>query len=341
MVDLRRRDVAKVGDEQVISLARPSKIILGAKPVNMSLISREGRGASWQVFAALAALRLVNALMVKTFFQPDEYFQSLEPAWGLAFGPRSGAWLTWVRAWITGYDARQETNRTLLTGARHQEWKVQLRSSVYPALFASFYYAATIVAALLRASTPVEADMLVATPKVVQAMIAASCDFYSWKLARQLYGSESSVPAAVVSDSQMGAYMCICMYRPECSLFLRSPEQILTVDRGLHQLAVTVCSPWQWFCSTRTLSNCLETSLTVLALCSWPWARHRIAGRPAEDDQRAANRSKLRRALLIAAVACILRPTNILIWVPLAAFLLHRMTNRERARSFVDAALCG
>ena len=30
-------------------------------------------------------------------------------------------------------------------------------------------------------------------------------------------------------------------------------------------------SPWQWFCSTRTLSNCLETTYTIIALESWPW----------------------------------------------------------------------
>lgn len=45
----------------------------------------------------LLAFRNVNALAVKTFFQPDEYFQSLEPAWQAAFGEGSGAWITWVR----------------------------------------------------------------------------------------------------------------------------------------------------------------------------------------------------------------------------------------------------
>jgi phosphatidylinositol glycan class B len=48
------------------------------------------------VFLILIAFRLFNALTLRTFFQPDEYYQSLEPAWQLAFGPDSGAWLTWV-----------------------------------------------------------------------------------------------------------------------------------------------------------------------------------------------------------------------------------------------------
>lgn len=47
-------------------------------------------------FTQILILRLVNALTIATFFQPDEFFQSLEPAWQLAFGQDSGAWLTWV-----------------------------------------------------------------------------------------------------------------------------------------------------------------------------------------------------------------------------------------------------
>ena len=44
----------------------------------------------------MLAFRFINALLVQTFFQPDEYFQSLEPAWQIAFGADSGAWITWV-----------------------------------------------------------------------------------------------------------------------------------------------------------------------------------------------------------------------------------------------------
>jgi hypothetical protein len=49
----------------------------------------------------IVILRLLNALYLATFFQPDEFFQALEPAWRLAFGPGSGAWLTWVRLFYT------------------------------------------------------------------------------------------------------------------------------------------------------------------------------------------------------------------------------------------------
>ena len=57
---------------------------------------------SRDILLFLIGLRIVNALSVKTFFQPDEYFQSLEPAWEIAFGADSGAWITWVR-WSSSY----------------------------------------------------------------------------------------------------------------------------------------------------------------------------------------------------------------------------------------------
>jgi phosphatidylinositol glycan class B len=58
---------------------------------------RMAAAAPWHVFSLLLSLRIVNSLVIRTFFQPDEYFQSLEPAWRLAFGGDSGAWITWVR----------------------------------------------------------------------------------------------------------------------------------------------------------------------------------------------------------------------------------------------------
>jgi len=44
----------------------------------------------------LTVVRILNAVTICTFFQPDEYYQALEPAWALAFGEGGGAWITWV-----------------------------------------------------------------------------------------------------------------------------------------------------------------------------------------------------------------------------------------------------
>ena len=60
--------------------------------------SERGRDAATppHIFLFLLAFRILNALSIRTFFQPDEYFQSLEPAWEMAFGADGGAWVTWV-----------------------------------------------------------------------------------------------------------------------------------------------------------------------------------------------------------------------------------------------------
>ena len=58
--------------------------------------SNSYRDSALGVFVLLLALRIVNAWTTRSFFQPDEFFQSLEPAWQLAFGPSANAYITWV-----------------------------------------------------------------------------------------------------------------------------------------------------------------------------------------------------------------------------------------------------
>ena len=68
-----------------------------AKALQRRAIKRVKAATTAQdILLFLVAFRILNALSVKTFFQPDEYFQSLEPAWEIAFGANSGAWITWV-----------------------------------------------------------------------------------------------------------------------------------------------------------------------------------------------------------------------------------------------------
>ncbi|PGH12891.1 hypothetical protein AJ79_03991 [Helicocarpus griseus UAMH5409] len=222
----------------------------------------------------LIAFRALNALCVRTFFQPDEFFQSLEPAWNIAFGGDSGAWITW-------------------------EWRHQLRSSIHPYLFATTYYLSNLISDYLSISPLSRADLLIATPKLTQALFSAIGDYYTWKLAGKVYGNNSY--------ESWGA------------------------------LALTVLSPWQWFCSTRTLSNCLETSLTIVALYLWPWEwssekapfqRKEASSKGKRSSSTTAQEDDLsgflRLCLLLAAFACILRPTNLLIWMCLTAFAIFK-----------------
>ncbi|RAH74094.1 putative glycosylphosphatidylinositol-alpha 1,2 mannosyltransferase [Aspergillus aculeatinus CBS 121060] len=253
---------------------------------------------SLRVFLYLLAFRLLNALTTRTFFQPDEYFQSLEPAWQAAFGENHGAWITW-------------------------EWRHQLRSSLHPLFFTAVYSAANGLACALHLSPAWQADLLIAAPKTAQAVIAALGDYYTWKLARCAYGLASAEASAA--------------------------------------LALTALSPWQWFCSTRTLSNCLETTLTVIALYLWPWQwsvapKAPIQAKPTGrvittpwDKVREGQRhrhdkvvlGRLRQCLPLAALACILRPTNVLVWLILASVVLHRSTWARRKLLAREAAIWG
>lgn len=65
-----------------------------------------------RLLLVLISLRMLNALTIKTFFQPDEYYQSLEPAWKSVFGYGE---LTW-------------------------EWKEGIRGFLYPSIFASLWW---------------------------------------------------------------------------------------------------------------------------------------------------------------------------------------------------------
>ncbi|KAJ4988234.1 Alg9-like mannosyltransferase [Stagonosporopsis vannaccii] len=242
------------------------------------------RDATLRVLALLLAFRIVNALTLRTFFQPDEFFQSLEPAWQLAFGGASNACITW-------------------------EWRTHLRSSLHPGLFAAAYRLAAHLANLCGLSLPVRAELLLSTPKVVQALSAALLDCYTWKLAEKVYGRGSRTALAT--------------------------------------LALSVCSPWQWFCSTRTLSNCLETTLTSIAVCNWPWHWTATSKRLKEGTASTTTRLhlhsivQLRLSLLLAALACVLRPTNILIWLPISIPTLWNIPRMMRHVLIREVVLCG
>ncbi len=112
-------------------------------------------------------------------------------------------------------------------------------------------------------------------------------------------------------------------------------------------LWLTILSPWQWFASNRTLSNSLETTLTVAALALWPWEWSLSSGKqpagvntsPRDRPADALDNSLiwLCKALLPAALACILRPTNIIIWVTLSIAMLVSCGSWSKALTLAKA----
>lgn len=175
------------------------------------------------------------------------------------------------------------------------------------------------------------AMILVHLPKVFQGVIAALGDFYTWKLADKVYGRGSNF--------------------------------------SWTSLTVSIFSPWQWFCATRTLSNSLETVLTVAALYYWPWSLYSDASAvtscsaapkavsktqwtffgTSEILQTVLDRKHLRLSLFLAGIACLLRPTNILIWLSIVTIVITRLGLRGKSLAKVsdlflfarEAFLCG
>ncbi|PHH88340.1 hypothetical protein CDD83_7670 [Cordyceps sp. RAO-2017] len=232
-------------------------------PESPAVARRHNRPASLRT---IVLIRLVNAWCIKTFFQPDEFFQALEPAWRLAFGPHSRAWLTW-------------------------EWHHRLRSSLHPALFSAAYLVADTLSCWLPVGHAWRTAVVMAAPKAVQAVIAALGDWYTWQLAVKIYGPDDASSLVV--------------------------------------LLLQLLSPWQWYVSTRTFSNSLETTLTAMALYYWPWHLLGTAVSVKENPKpRGAfdGLCHLRASLCLAALAVLLRPTNALIWATVVGVTVSRVT---------------
>ncbi|KAF8425651.1 Alg9-like mannosyltransferase family-domain-containing protein [Tirmania nivea] len=225
------------------------------------------------LFPFVLSIRVINAVSVSTFFQPDEYFQALEPAWRMVFGE---GWLTW-------------------------EWREELRSIAHPLIF-SWLYKGTyfILKGLGIHDEAVRGDIFNVAPRLLQAVFATLGDIYTYKLGTKTLGEEA----------------------------------------GWTSLFLSLGSAFHWFCSTRTFSNSLETSLTIIALYYWPW--------PSKEEKTAKRvvlngpETSLKMSLGFAAVASILRPTNALIWATLGAFLYFRASMRaERILIVSEAAKIG
>ncbi|TFK92281.1 glycosyltransferase family 22 protein [Polyporus arcularius HHB13444] len=108
------------------------------------------------------AIRVVIAIATRTFFQPDEYFQSLEVAHHAVFGYGQ---LTWE--WLS---------------------PKPIRSIVYPALNIPVYW-------LLKVLSLEDTAALIWGPKILHGLIAAGTDIWLMRLTRRVAG-ERYVTAA-------------------------------------------------------------------------------------------------------------------------------------------------
>lgn len=118
---------------------------------------------------------------------------------------------------------------------------------------------------------------------------------------------------------------------------------------------MAMLNPWHFYTATRTFSNCLEATLTIVALYYWPWellgvhkavegVSEQAEAAPLATSKKASRyeavllritpshshadmiQYSLRLSLFLAALAVLLRPTNALIWLAVGTLMLTRAT---------------
>ncbi|XP_071729642.1 mannosyltransferase APTG1-like isoform X2 [Rutidosis leptorrhynchoides] len=122
---------------------------------------------------------------------------------------------------------------------------------------------------------------MIRAPRLFQSILSSSGDLYLFKLSNVLYGGHVA----------------------QWALFAQLTNWFM------------------FYCITRTLSNSLETVLTVISLYYWPCLRVRSSdGLPVSRPW----------ALVAAAIACAIRPTSAIIWVYVG--LMELFVSRDRLK---------
>ncbi|XP_019453890.1 PREDICTED: GPI mannosyltransferase 3 isoform X1 [Lupinus angustifolius] len=210
--------------------------------------SENSRFEDWsdkRVLCFCLAFRIINSLLIQTYFNPDEHWQGPEVAHRIAFGYGH---LTW-------------------------EWKHGIRSYLHPMLFVPLYN----LLAFLRLDNP---WVMMKAPRLLQSVFSAVGDLYLYKLSAVLFSHHVA----------------------KWALFSQLTNWFM------------------FYCFSRTLSNSLETVLTVVSLYYWPCMR---------SSNKCSFVSR-KCGLVVAALACAIRPTSAITWLFIG--LLELLKTRDRLK---------
>lgn len=196
-----------------------------------------------KTFIGLFVFRILNVLLIQTFYVPDEYWQSTEVAHNLVFGY---GYLTW-------------------------EWEKRIRGYLHPLLFAITFKFLQLLDLDTRTT-------LVWSAKVLQVIFASIGDVFFLKLARRVVGGGVAKWA----------------------------------------LLAHLTNHFALFTLTRTLSNSLETILSVAALSYFDWGN---------GNEKYCDRDRWVH-LSLAALSIVVRPTALITWMPLWAWTLLKENSR-------------
>ncbi|GJJ76971.1 GPI mannosyltransferase 3 [Entomortierella parvispora] len=116
-------------------------------------------------------------------------------------------------------------------------------------------------------------------------------------------------------------------------------------------LFLSAASWWNFFCSTRTLANSLESALTIVALYYWPFTNSQ-ASTPttptstvpsprhgSESKEKKSVQNSLKTALMVASLTCIFRPTAAILWIFLGVFLLLNRFSKGSLKEVIAITL--
>lgn len=215
-----------------------------------------------KILCSLMIFRVISAIIVHTWYVPDEYWQSLEVAHKIVFGYGH---LTW-------------------------EWREGLRGTLYPGVIAVLYKVVDLLGLDSR-------EVVILFPRIMQAMFSSVGDFYLMLLARRLFGCEASKWVIV---SQLTSWFI-------------------------------------FYAASRTLTNTAEMVLTTIALYYFPWPDKYLHK---DNNLRNSWQSEV-MYLSLAALACVVRPTAVITWVPLCLWHLRMgvVPLRTLMQKFLPVAL--
>ena len=135
------------------------------------------------LFWGALALRCLNALLLRTAFAPDEYWQSVEVAHRMVFG--CAGRLARAPPCVPSPPHPLPHPPVPSYGHLTWEWAAGLRSYAHPAPFAALYLA-------LRQLGLDSGWAVRRGPMLLQAVCAAATDVYAYRAALMLFGAEAA-----------------------------------------------------------------------------------------------------------------------------------------------------
>jgi hypothetical protein len=108
-------------------------------------------------------------------------------------------------------------------------------------------------------------------------------------------------------------------------------------------LLLSLTSWFHWYSLPRSLVNSLETCLLAMSLSLWPWHASEASFLSSKPSAVATQRRwmwvRAALALSVGGITCMLRPTAVLVWLPLGLFWLSRL--ERPAEGIACAVGCG